>query len=170
MWSVPYYLTYQNVNDIGTNQLLSTTGPAPAKENTYDEAGNLLTDGTVTYTYSARGRMNSAKKGLNKVSYLYNGMGLRVKKTGPAGVIATGSNLYVYDEESRLLGEYDATGHVIQETVYIGDMPVATLRQSVVSGMTVTQPYYIYADHINTPRVITRASDNKIVWCVFWRT
>jgi RHS repeat-associated protein len=25
-------------------------------------------------------------------------------------------------------------------------------------------PYYIYADHINTPRVITRASDNAMVW------
>ena len=24
--------------------------------------------------------------------------------------------------------------------------------------------HYIYADHLNTPRVITRASDNKIVW------
>jgi RHS repeat-associated protein len=62
-----------------------------------------------------------------------------------------------------LLGEYDGNGNVDSEIVYLGSMPVALLKQ-IVLGSTVTTPYYIYTDHIDTPRVITRASDNLIVW------
>jgi RHS repeat-associated protein len=54
----------------------------------------------------------------------------------------------------------------VQETVWLGDVPVATLRPK--SG-SVTTPiavdvFYVHADHLGTPRVITRPSDNKIVW------
>jgi hypothetical protein len=38
--------------------------------------------------------------------------------------------LSIYDEASHLLGEYDATGTLIEETVWLGDIPVATLRPS----------------------------------------
>jgi RHS repeat-associated protein len=39
-------------------------------------------------------------------------------------------------------------------------MPVVVLKPEQDN----TVPYYIYADHINTPRVITRANDNAMVW------
>jgi YD repeat-containing protein len=42
--------------DLNSNRLMNTTGPAPAKTNLYDAAGNLKTDGTTTYTYSDRCR------------------------------------------------------------------------------------------------------------------
>jgi RHS repeat-associated protein len=147
-----------------SNRLMTTTGPLPAKTNTYDAAGNLTGDGTVTYVYSARGRMASSKKGTNTINYLYNGTGQRIKKAGPTAIIATGSNMYGYDEAGHLIGEYNANGALIEETIYLGDLPVAVLKQTVTAGVTSTLPYYIYADHINTPRVITRASDNKMVW------
>jgi YD repeat-containing protein len=54
---------YSHVIDLSSNRLLNTSGPVPAKLNSYDAAGNLLSDGTTTYTYSARGRLQSAKKG-----------------------------------------------------------------------------------------------------------
>jgi RHS repeat-associated protein len=77
-----------------------------------------------------------------------------VKKTGQD------TTYYFYDGEGRVLGEYDRNGNAIQETVYLNNMPVVVLKPE--QGSTV--PYYIYADHINTPRVITRASDNSMVW------
>jgi RHS repeat-associated protein len=72
----------------------------------------------------------------------------------------------MYDEAGRLAGEYDGAGKLIQETIWFGDLPVATLRPK--SG-SVTTPiavdiFYVHADHLGTPRVITRPSDNKIVW------
>lgn len=148
------------------NQLATTSGPLPAKNNVYDAAGNLLTDGDVIYVYSARGRMSSSKKNAKTVLYKFNGLGQRVSKSGPTTVLATGLNMYAYDEEGRLLGEYDANGVAIQETLYIGDMPIAVLKQTTsgTPAVTLTQEYYVYSDHIYTPRVITRPVDNKIVW------
>jgi RHS repeat-associated protein len=77
-----------------------------------------------------------------------------VRKTGQD------TTYYFYDGEGRVLGEYDRNGNAIQETVYLNDMPVVVFKQD--QGNTV--PYYIYADHTNTPRVITHASDNAMVW------
>ena len=41
---------YANTISPTSNRLMSTVGPVPAKMNTFDLAGNLLSDGTVTYT------------------------------------------------------------------------------------------------------------------------
>ncbi len=151
-----------------SNQLSATTGPVPVKSNQYDAAGNLTTDGTVKYGYSARGRMSSATIGSDVIHYLYNGLGQRTKKSAPIAIISTGANGYAYDEAGHLLGEYNTSGKVLEETVYLGDLPVAVVKQTI-SGttsnqVTTTSAYYVYADHINTPRVITRTSDNKMVW------
>jgi RHS repeat-associated protein len=62
--------------------------------------------------------------------------------------------LFVYDEH-RLLGEYDKQGNVVQETVWLGNLPVATVQ----NGNT----YAIHTDHLGTPRVITDNS-NIEVW------
>ena len=66
---------------------------------------------------------------------------------------------YVYDEAGHLLGEYNSTGALIQETIWLGDTPVATLRPGTPVGV-----FYVHADHLNTPRKVTRPSDNKARW------
>jgi RHS repeat-associated protein len=69
-----------------------------------------------------------------------------------------------------MLGEYDANQTPIYETVYLGNnqaaLPVGVMKQTgtVASNNITTELYYVYADHIHTPRVITRPSDNAIVW------
>jgi hypothetical protein len=73
---------------------------------------------------------------------------------------AAGMVLYAYDEAGHLLGEYDGTGTLIEETVWLGDIPVATLRPN---GATVAI-YYVHSDPLNTPRQITRPSDNVPMW------
>jgi len=156
----------------GSNQLASITTPAGATTNrSYDADGSLTSDGAVTFTYSARGRMQSTTGSFGVTSYNYNGIGQRVVKSGPPIYVRTGSNYYDYDEQGHLVGEYAVNGPigggVFQETVYLGDLPVAVLKQVFKygnpSGMA-PDIYYVYADHINAPRVITRVSDNTIVW------
>jgi YD repeat-containing protein len=112
--------SYSNTIAATSNQLTATSGPAPAKNNVY-AAGYLTSDGSNSYVYSARGRMQSA----NGTSYLYNGLGQRVYKSN-----SSATNRYVYDEGGHLLGEYDVNGHAISETVYLGDMPIALLRSN----------------------------------------
>ncbi|NHZ67083.1 RHS repeat-associated core domain-containing protein, partial [Massilia genomosp. 1] len=58
--------------------------------------------------------------------------------------------------------EYNSAGTPIQETIYLEGMPVAMVKPRA-SGAE-ENAYYVYADHLAAPRVITRASDNKMVW------
>lgn len=60
----------------------------------------------------------------------------------------------VYDDH-RLLGEYNDDGTVRQETVWLGNLPVATVQNGTV--------YYIHSDHLGTPIVISDQS-NVEVW------
>jgi len=119
--------TFPYTIDAASNRLLTTAGPTPGKSNTYDGAGNLISDGTTSYGYSDRGRMASSTQAGNTVAYLYNGLGERVLKNGPAAVISSGIVTYVYDESGHLLGEYTPSGLAIQETIYLGDVPVGVL-------------------------------------------
>jgi YD repeat-containing protein len=143
------------VNDISTssNRLSSTTGPDPAKRNSFDAAGNITSDGNIQYSYGDDGRLRSAVAQGGTTLYRYNGLGQRVMKSGPGGAVH-----YLYDESGRLLGEYDSAGAVIQESVYLGDVPVAVLkldtegRSGSAAGLGI---HYVYADHLSTPRVIT---------------
>jgi RHS repeat-associated protein len=159
-----------------SNRLSSVAAPVggtlPNKTNTYDAAGNLTSDNTITLTYSDRGRLSNIKKTVagtvKTTSYLFNGLEQRLKKSGPTDQVVTGASYYSYDEASHTIGEYDANLKVIYETVYLGDTPVAVLKQQTTgtapSTTTTTSVYYVYSDQIDTPRVITRASDNKMVW------
>lgn len=118
----------------------------PAINYTYDAAGNTLSDGVNTYTYSDRGRLSA----VNANQYAVNGSGQRVKKTTPQG-----TTLFVYDEAGHLIGEYTDTKKTIRETVYFGNTPVAVIAGGVTS--------YIHADHLNAPRAIVDGT-GKTVW------
>jgi RHS repeat-associated protein len=161
---------YLNTIDPGSNRFtgvqdVGSGGAAVARTYGYDLAGNLTSDGVNTFGYSDRGRMSSATTPGGVVSYLYNGLEQRVLKSGPTGVVSTGAAYYVYDEAGHLLGEYDANGSPVHETVYIGMTPVAVVKQINPRTANVqTSLGYVYADHTATPRVVVRSGDHAIVW------
>jgi YD repeat-containing protein len=137
-----------------SNRLSSIT-ETPARTYSYDVAGNTAGDGTLTFAYSDAGRMSSVTSAAGTASYIVNALGQRTKK------VSNGSTTYfIYDESGHPVGEYGGTGALIQETVWMGDIPVATLRSSG-SGVSL---YYVHTDHLNTPRRISRPSDNTVVW------
>jgi RHS repeat-associated protein len=134
---------------------LTTVSGALTRTYTHDAAGNTLTDGTSTLAYNNRGRMKSLGKGGITTNYTYNALGQLIKKSN-----ANITQLYFYDEAGHLLGEYFVSTSMIQETVWLGDIPVATLRPKT-GGVDI---FYVHTDHLNTPRKITRPSDNKLRW------
>lgn len=83
-------------------------------------------------------------------AYQYNVLGQRISKTGM---------LFMYDLDGHLLGEYDASGNAIQETVWLFDLPIATLRPNGAGAAI----YPIHPDELGSPRVITDLS-NLPVW------
>lgn len=138
-----------------SNRLSSTSG-ALVRTYGYDNAGNTTSFTGISFTYNSRGRMNSLTKAGVTSNYAYNGLGQRVKK------YTSGTSTYfVYDEEGRLVGEYNNTGGLTQETVWMGDTPIATLRPKTGGGVDV---FYVHTDHLNTPIKVSRPSDNRLRW------
>lgn len=131
----------------GTNRLLSVDGPA-AKNYAYDAVGNIISDGVNVYGYDARNRLTSLDNG--QFTYRINAQGLRACKES----LSEPAVYFTYDEGGQLIGEYDASGNAIRETVWLGNIPVAV----VASGSV----HYIYADHLNTPRLIENANGTTV--------
>jgi hypothetical protein len=50
------------------------------------------------------------------------------------------------------VGEYDAAGAPIEETVWLGDTPVAVVRPAAGGGSEV---FFVWTDQLDTPRVIS---------------
>jgi RHS repeat-associated protein len=155
---------YANTVSPTSNQLSAQSTGLGSFSVGYDAAGDITSDGVNSYTYSARGRMNGATTPSGGVAYLYNGLNERVSKTGSA--VSGGATYYVYDEKGAVLGEYDASGSPVYESVYAGDMLVGAMKQTgQASNATLnTQVYDVYVDQIGGPRMVTRSADQAIVW------
>jgi RHS repeat-associated protein len=147
--------TYNSTITASTNRQASTTGPAPARSNSFDAAGNILSDGTRTFVYGDNGRMKRSTKAGVSTDYLYNGQGERVSKAGTD--VAGAVQFLAFDVDGKVLGEYATVAATpVMETVFLGATPVAALARGEV--------HYVYADHIDTPRMLTNSADNAIVW------
>jgi uncharacterized protein RhaS with RHS repeats len=87
----------------------------------YDGNGNFTgTTATATNSYDGLNRLVRYVKGSKSASDAYNALGQRVQKN------VNGSNtLFVYDPAGHLIGEYDGSGQAIEETIWLGDLPVA---------------------------------------------
>jgi RHS repeat-associated protein len=136
----------------GTSNRVSSISGTLSRSYGYDNAGNTLSYAGATFTYSNRGRMATASNGGVTATYTYNALGQRIRRA-----TSSATTLYLYDEAGHLAGEYTSAGALIQETVWLGDMPVATLRPIGLGGMIV---YYVHADHLNTPRLVTDTANN----------
>lgn len=132
--------------DRSSNKLVAIQGSVD-KNYQYDEAGNTLSDGLHTYRYDSK---NQLAEVVGIASYFYNGLGQRIAKNSHNEL-----HQYVYDEHGRLIGEYNATGQVIRENVYLFGQPIAVLKGAEV--------YNVHTDHLGSPRKITSQAGN-IVW------
>jgi YD repeat-containing protein len=123
--------------------------------NDNDAAGNTLSYTGASFTFYDRGRISSAEVSAGTTTYIFNALNQLIKKSGNGG-----TTLLMYDERGHLLGEYTGAGVLKQETIWMGDIPVATLRPS---GSTIAI-YYVHTDHLGTARKVTRPSDNGLLW------
>jgi RHS repeat-associated protein len=62
---------------------------------------------------------------------------------------------FVYDEAGHLIGKYDGSGNLLQETAWLGDLPVTVLEPA--------GQFYIAPDHLGAPHQITDAG-GATVW------
>ena len=71
--------------------------------------------------------MTSVTNGDVTTSYAFDALGERVKKSSPLS-----TTYFVYDEAGHLIGEYSAAGNIVEETVRMGDIPVATFANALL--------------------------------------
>lgn len=123
----------------------------------YDANGSRVSDSDVTYTYDTVGRLSKvtptlagALAGKKTATYLYDGLGERVEKT-----VGSASTLFVYDAAGHLAGEYSGSGTPIEETVWLGNTPMAVVEPAGT--------YYILSDYLNVPRQIGNGQ-KQAVW------
>ncbi|MBS0398041.1 MAG: RHS repeat protein, partial [Proteobacteria bacterium] len=136
-----------------SNRLTNLSG-ATTRTYGFDASGNITSYDSWSFTYNKRNRMSGATSGANSTSYVYNALGQMIRKSGSA------TGLMMYDEAGHLVGEYTSTGTLTQETIWLGDTPVATIRPNGTSY----DIYYVHTDQIDTPRMVSRPSDNKLRW------
>jgi RHS repeat-associated protein len=105
----------------------------------YDLAGNVTADGSFNYAWNAESEMKTAAG----VTYTYDGLGNRVKKSN--------GKLYWYGMGSAVLDESDLSGNVTSEYVYFGGQRVA--RRDASGNV-----YYYVEDMLGTSRVLTTSN------------
>ena len=138
---------------------LSTLSGATTRSYTYDGVGNPSAIDAQTYTYNLANWLTQVQGGAATAVYGLNALGQRVSKA-----VGGTTSLFAYDELGHLLSEYDAAGNLIQEVVWLDDLPVATLRPNGTGNPVPIAINYVHADHLGSPRAVTRPSDNNIVW------
>lgn len=180
------------------------TGNARTESAALGTAINPTGATALSYTFDARNRLKQVQIGAtatDTVTYKVNGLGQRYQKTGSGQFLYNSSATvnvttglspqaeslaynarYVYDEQGRLLGEYSPEGKLIQETIWLDDLPVATIRpkgsniqtpqglagtganaanntgKNTSSNPVNVELYYLHPDHLGTPRVATRSA------------
>src|SRR6185369_13013486 len=92
----------------------------------YDSAGNLLNDGSHTYTYDAENKISKVD---NVSAYTYDGEGQRVRKLA-------GENLrFVYGIGGQLIAEFSgSTGSLLKEYLYGASGLLATIEPTAVNS------------------------------------
>jgi RHS repeat-associated protein len=124
----------------------TTTNRITSSGYSYDAAGNLTSDGTVSYGYDAENHLISLN---STTAYRYDGGGRRVRKL-------VGENTrFVYGISGELVAEFNgSTGNLLKEYVSGGGM-MAVIDPSVGTN-------YTTSDHLGSPRVVTNSSGSVV--------
>ncbi|MDR0250628.1 MAG: hypothetical protein LBI35_04885, partial [Burkholderiales bacterium] len=145
------------VNDKVSNRLIRVEGSTNlvTESYDYDAVGSTVSRQSANsadhFVYDARGRLIQA----NATHYKINAREQRIEKQGQGADTPSGTRHFVYDEMGHLIGEYDpVSGNPVIEHVWLGDNPVAAIKNN--------QIYYVYPDHLGTPRAITDTGNNTI--------
>ena len=147
----------------GLDRLTSASEAGTTLAWTYDADGNrlqqtgapssnALSPAGTSLTFNGRGRLSSATSGGTTTSYFYNVLGQLIYKI--SGGTAT---QLIYDEAGNLLAEGNVDWSVIQATIWLGNIPIATVRPT--GGL-----YYVHANQLSAPIMVTRPTDNAVMW------
>jgi len=134
-----------------TSSILSSVG---SDSYTHNAVGSNTDDSTRSYTYDKAGRVATVTISSTTVgTYTYDANNQRTKK-----VAGSTTTHYVYGAGGLLYGEYDASGDLLVEYVYLNGEPLAQI-DDVSSSDVLT---YLHTDHLGTPRYASNTSGTQV--------
>jgi RHS repeat-associated protein len=117
----------------------------------YDAAGNLLNDGTYSYSYDAENRIKQVNGG-SIATYIYDANGRRVRKSTTGA-----SEDFLYDLAGHEIADLNAVGAWTRAEIYAGGAHLVTYT----GGTT----YFIHADWLGTERKRSNVSGATAETC-----
>lgn len=113
---------------------------------TNDDNGNLVNDGTWTYTYNYENRLTQAAKTGTTATYKYDPLGRRIEKT-----VNGTTTKFLYDGD-QIIAEYDGADALISKFVYGAGI------DEVVSLTKGANTYYYHYDGLGSVTNLTDSS------------
>lgn len=120
------------------------------KSLSYDTKGNLISDGTTSYTYTCENMLIEAVAPQGTITYDYDALGRRIKK-----ITSSMTRNYIYDG-SQVIMEIDESGTEMVRYVY---------GPGIDEPLTITangSTYYYHFDGLGSTSDITDSSGNLI--------
>jgi RHS repeat-associated protein len=146
-----------------TNRLSSVLNDGVTSTPSYTTEGEMkFGSANAIYDYAGHRRFTAPTTSTAYYMMNYNHKNERTIRTTQNNSVndLSTTTQYVYDEASRLLGEYTAAGVPIVEYIWIGERPIAA-----VYGLdTATKIYWIASDALNTPRRLFNSANHAVVW------
>jgi RHS repeat-associated protein len=154
-----------------------TRGAQTVRQMTYDNAGNLLTDGGNAYAYNNRNRMASATIGAIVWNYTTNG---KEQLAIRARVSPAATTHFIHDLWGNVLAETNGTATgTTREYIWLPEVEIAPADGArsqvdrpiaVVNAVNTATPatWYVSVDHLNRPIKMTDAAKAS-VWDAVWQ-
>ncbi|NJO93554.1 MAG: hypothetical protein HC820_02815 [Hydrococcus sp. RM1_1_31] len=95
------------------NQYTAITAASSTTAQQHDFDGNLISDGTWTYTWDAENRLVVMENGTTTLSFAYDSQSRRIAKTTP-----TGTTRFIYDNWN-LVAEIDSNNNPIRKHLWV---------------------------------------------------
>ncbi|HEV2681742.1 MAG TPA: RHS repeat-associated core domain-containing protein [Rhodanobacter sp.] len=136
----------------GTHWLNAIGNAARAYDANGNTTANAIAGQTYGFGYDGRNRMTVVQiNGQTVATYRYSALGERISKT--ATLPQTVTEEFVYDASGHLIEEIGTTN---RDYIWLGNLPVAAV-DTTANGTSIAT-YYVHADALGTPRVVSDAS------------
>jgi RHS repeat-associated protein len=141
--------------DAASNKLVAVSDAVGGIESySYDPRGNTITRGSDRFDYDIRGSLRRSAV-VSPLQYEADGLGRRIATSDGSSTLS-----YAYTDGYRVLGLYTQPSDAIDETIYVGDLPVALAKKV---GSSAPMIYATLTDHLGTVREVAD-SNGRPVW------
>ncbi|MGB7291232.1 MAG: RHS repeat-associated core domain-containing protein [Thermodesulfobacteriota bacterium] len=121
----------------------------------YDANGNIIGDGTFTYTYDSENRLVQVTNGTDVITYGYDGDGRRISQT-----INGETTIFAYGVGLNVLTEFSGTGVPKLDYIYAGSRNIARINFDG-AGVPVSKTFY-HPDHLGSTIGLTDQETTKV--------